>query len=116
MFFLMPQFPDIRFTTVLPSGNLNKLTSRITRTGGLNRHIWVDIPIVEIDVWGFSNKSMDVSIAAREIQASLLGLAGLQVTNGVIQHVITINGPRRLAEVNPALARYNSSYEVRLHP
>jgi hypothetical protein len=59
---------------------------------------------------------MDVSIAAREIQASLLGLGGIQVENGVIQHVITINGPRRLPEVNPALARYNASYEVRIHP
>jgi hypothetical protein len=116
MFYLMPQFPSIRFTTILPTGPFKQITARITRTGGTNRRIWVDIPIVEIDVWGFSNKSMDASIAAREIQASLLGLAGLQVTNGVIQHVITINGPRRLAEVNPALARYNASYEVRLHP
>jgi hypothetical protein len=123
MFALVPLHPDIRFVTVLPSGDLKKLTARINRSGGANRvsviahsNNWVDLATVEIDVWGFSNNTMEVSIAAREIQASLLGLAGTQVQNGVIQHVATVTGPRRLPEVNTKLARYNASYEVRLHP
>jgi hypothetical protein len=115
MLALVPLHPDIRFVTVLPTGDIEQITSRINRISGANRDIWVDQPIVDIDVWGFSANTMDVSIAAREIQESLLGFAGLKVLNGVIQHVATISGPRRLPEVNPALSRYNASYEVRVH-
>jgi hypothetical protein len=116
MFFLVPLYPTFRFVTVVPVGQLEKITVRLTRIGGANADIWVDRATVEVDVWGFSDHTMDVSIAAREIQTSLLGLAGKQVTNGVIQHVTTISGPRRLPEVNTRLSRYNASYEVRLHP
>jgi hypothetical protein len=116
MFVLVPQFPDIRFVTSLPSGPMPKITTRIARSGGGNRKIWVDEPSVEIDTWGFSNDTMAASIAAREIQSVVLSLSGVQIQNGVIQHVSTISGPRALPEVNPSLCRYNASYIVRIHP
>jgi hypothetical protein len=116
MFALLPEFPEYRFCTILPAGDPTKIISRITRTTGTNKRIWVDEPTVEIDTWGFRSNIMDVSIAAREIQAFLLGLMGVQVTNGVIQHITTINGPRPIPEANQTLYRYNASYEVRLHP
>jgi hypothetical protein len=116
MFALLPQFPDYRFCTILPAGDPTQIISRLTRVSGGNRNIWVDEPTVEIDTWGFRTNIMDVSIAAREIQAFLLGLFGVQVMNGVIQHVATVNGPRPIPEVNQRLYRYNASYQVRLHP
>jgi hypothetical protein len=116
MFALVPKFPDIRFVTILPGGNMPKITTRIVRSGGGNPKIWVDEPTVEIDTWGFSNDTMSASIAAREIQSAVLSLAGTQVQNGVIQHVSTVSGPRRLPEVNSALCRYNATYTVRIHP
>jgi hypothetical protein len=116
MFALVPEFPQYRFCTILPAGDPTIITSRITRTAGTNKRIWVDEPTVEIDTWGFRSNIMDVSIAARDIQAFLLGLFGVEVMNGVIQHITTINGPRPIPEVNQNLFRYNASYEVRLHP
>ena len=116
MFLLVPRFPAYRFVTTLPAGDPSKITVRIVRSGGGNRRIWVDDPTVEVDVWGFKSDTMSASIAAREIQSVLLSVAGTQVTNGVIQHVTTVSGPRALPEVNPALCRYNSSYIVRIHP
>lgn len=114
MFALVPLHPEVRFVTVMPAGQLNMLTARINRVSGAERH-FVDTAVVDIDVWGFRSRSMDVSIAARDIQASILGLLGQVVTNGVIQHVVTISGPRAMPEVNQTLARYNASYQVRLH-
>lgn len=114
MFALVPLHPEVRFVTVMPAGQLKMLTARINRVAGAERH-FVDTAIVDIDVWGFSSKPMDVSIAARDIQASIVGLMGQVVTNGVIQHVATISGPRAMPEVNQTLTRYNASYQVRLH-
>jgi hypothetical protein len=115
MFKLIPSFPSIRFVTELPAGDPDKMIVRINRSGGFDRRM-VDEATVEIDLWGFRNETMDASIAAREIQANLLGTAGLQVQNGVIQQIRTLSGPRRLPEVNQKLCRYNASYQVRLHP
>jgi hypothetical protein len=116
MFALVPLFPAYRFVTSLPAGDPTKITVRITRSGGGNTKIWVDEPSVEIDVWGFRSDTMSASIAARQIQSAVLSLFGIQLQNGVIQHVSTVSGPRPLPEVNPKLCRYNSSYIVRIHP
>jgi hypothetical protein len=116
MFALVPMEPDIRFVTTMPAGDLKVITARIARTSGANRNIWIDKPIVDIDVWGFKTAPMDVSAAARDIQADLLSLMGIQVQTGVIQHVLTSIGPRPIPEVNPDLVRYNATYEVNIHP
>jgi hypothetical protein len=112
--------PNVRFVTIMPTGDLSKITARIRRVGGtLGRHIWVDHPIVDIDIWGQTNKGMtsgDVSTAARSIQADMQSLNSAKVLNGVIQHVTVISGPKMVSEVNTNLVRNNASYLVRIHP
>lgn len=115
MFALVPLEPEIRFVTVMPA-QITLITARIKRISGANRDIWIDRPVVDIDVWGFSSAPQDASQAARDIQADLLSLRGIQVQTGVIQHVITSVGPRPLPEVNTDLVRYNAAYEVMIHP
>lgn len=120
LFALVPREPDIRFVTVMPAGDLAMITARIRRVSGtVGRHIWVDHPIVDIDVWGQLDQdvtAMDVSIASRNIQADMMSLMSAQVTNGVIQHVNVISGPKAIQEANQKLVRYNASYLVRIHP
>jgi hypothetical protein len=117
MFALVPMEPDIRFVTTMPAGDLTLITARIKRSsGGQGTSKWVDRPVVDIDVWGQSVSQMQVSIAARNIQADIMSLMSKIVTNGVIQSVQTVSSPRQLPEVNTALVRYNASYEIRIHP
>jgi len=112
--------PDIRFVTVMPAGDLPKLTARIRRVSGtVGRHIWIDHPVVDIDIWGQTDqgfKAMDVSSAARDIQADMMSLMSAVVLNGVIQHVSVISGPKSVSEANQKLVRYNATYLVRIHP
>jgi hypothetical protein len=112
--------PSVRFVTVMPSGDLTSITARIRRIGGtMGSHVWVDHPVVDIDVWGQTNKGFktaDVSAAARSIQADMQSLNSAIVLNGVIQHITIISGPKFVSEVNANLVRNNASYLVRIHP
>jgi len=112
--------PDIRLVTEMPTGNLTKITARIRRISGtMGTHIWMDHPIVDIDIWGQVNqgfKMADVSVVARNIQADMQSLNSAIALNGVIQHVTVISGPKFVSEVNANLLRSNSSYLVRIHP
>ena len=120
MFALVPLEPDIRFVTVMPAGDLPMITARVRRVSGtVGRHIHVDHPIVDIDVWGQTDKGvsqMDVSAASRSIQADMQSLMSAKVMNGVIQHVTVVSGPKNIPEANSKLVRYNASYLVRIHP
>jgi hypothetical protein len=118
MYVLVPLNPDIRFVTVMPAGDLPRITVRVHRTAGANRSIGVDRPIVDIDVFGFRSDVDGASEAARTIQAQILSLMGVALGNGsgVIQHATTVIGPRQLPEVNPDLVRYSASYEILVHP
>ena len=119
MYALVPMEPNIRFVTFMPAGDLTMITARIRRvSGSMGLHIWMDHPVVDIDVWGQIGVSthMDVSIAARDIQADMQSLMSAIVTNGVIQHTTVISGPKQVNEVNPKLVRYNATYLVRIHP
>jgi|SRR5580765_2919349 len=120
LFALIPMEPNVRFVTVMPAGDLPKITARIRRVSGtVGRHIWVDHPVVDIDLWGQDNKGYgytEVSQAARNIQADMQSLNSAIVMNGVIQHVTVISGPKFVPEVNVNLVRSNSSYLVRIHP
>ena len=115
LFALVPVFPDVRFLTYMPAGELVKTTARIHRISGANRDIYIDRPIVDIDVFGLRVDIGNVSTIAREIQACLLSLPGATIMNGVIQYISTVNGPRSLPEVNQDLVRYSATYEVKLH-
>lgn len=113
---LVPANPSLRFVTIMPAGELQQITTRIHRTAGANRNIGVDRPIVDIDVFGFKNDADGASTAARTIQSQLLSLMSADVSNGVVQHVSTVIGPRQLPEANPAIVRYSASYEILIHP
>jgi nitric oxide synthase oxygenase domain/subunit len=67
-------------------------------------------------VFGPKSETGNVSAAARSIQSHILSLMGRVVTNGVIQHAITIAGPRSLPEANTDLVRYGATYEIQIHP
>jgi hypothetical protein len=112
--------PNIRFVTIMPTGDLTKITARIRRIGGtMGRHIWVDHPVIDIDIWGQVNKGFtmaEVSTAARNVQADMQSLNSAQVLNGVIQHVTIISGPKIISEVNNNLVRNSATYLVRIHP
>lgn len=109
---LGPRFSgqQYRFSTKLP-GAFTGIAIRIHRISGANRNIVTDRPIVDIDTFSTTGEP-DCSTAARSIQAAMLSLPGVQTTNGVIQRVRTINGPRWLPEENQALIRYGATYEV----
>jgi hypothetical protein len=116
LYALVPEFPDIRFVTYMPGGELTMTTARLHRISGANRDIGVDRPVVDIDVFGLRTGIGQVSAAAREIQAFVLSLMSVQVSNGVIVHVTTVNGPRSLPEANQELCRYSATYEIMIHP
>jgi hypothetical protein len=112
--------PNMRFVTRMPTGDLTKITARIRRIGGtMGRHIWVDHPVIDIDVWGQTNKGFemaDVSAAGLSVQADMQSLNSAIVLNGVIQHITVISGPKNIAEVNPNLVHNSATYLVRIHP
>lgn len=120
LFALVPMEPNIRFVTVMPSGDLPRITARIRRVSGtVGRHIWLDHPVVDIDIWGQTDKGYgynQVSQAARNVQADMQSLMSAKVQNGVIQHITVISGPKFVPEVNSKLVRSNASYLVRIHP
>lgn len=120
LFALAPMEPQIRFVTVMPAGDLPKVTARIRRVSGtVGTHIWMDHPVVDIDIWGQVDKGYgytQVSQAARNIQADMQSLMSAIVMNGVIQHVTVISGPKNVPEANTKLVRNNASYLVRIHP
>lgn len=114
LYALVPLQPDIRFVTVMPA-SVTGIVARVHRISGAPRDIHVDRPIVDIDVFGSQSEAGNVSVAARSIQSDVLSLMGKVVTNGVIQHAVTIAGPRSLPEVNPDLVRYGATYEIQIH-
>lgn len=115
LYALVPIEPLIRFTTVLPAGDSDQIIARIHRISGANRDIYVDRPIVDIDVWGLKTDIGNVSAAARRIQGDILSFASEIVANGVIQNANTIVGPRQIPEVNPNYVRYAATYEIKIH-
>lgn len=120
LFALVPMEPDMRFVTIMPSGDLPMITARIRHVSGtVGVHTWVDHPVVDIDIWGQvdqGNGYNEVSQAARSVQADMMTLMSAQLPNGVIQHVTVVSGPKFIVEANVNLVRNNASYLVRIHP
>jgi hypothetical protein len=116
MYALVPINPSTwRFVTILPAGDSSDIIVRFRRSGGTNRNIYVDQPTVDVDVFGPKSQVGTVSNAARTIQSQILSLASAVVSNGVIQHAFTVQGPRQLPEVNPNYVRYNAMYQLQIH-
>lgn len=108
--YLGPKFSALRLCTDLPS-QISATTVRIKRISGANRDLLIDRAIVDIDVYSPTSEA-DASTQARAIQATLLAMTGTQTSNGVVQRVATINGPRWLPTDNQSLTRYGATYEV----
>jgi hypothetical protein len=107
---LFPKFSAYRFSTKLPA-SLSGVMVRVHKISGANRSLFIDRPIVDIDVFSATGEA-DASTAARSIQAALLSLQGTVTANGVIQRVNTISGPRWLPDNNQNITRYGATYEV----
>lgn len=115
LYALVPMESDIRFVTVLPAGDSPDIIARVHRISGANRDIYIDRPIVDIDVFGPKADVGNVSAAARRIQSDVMSFMNKTITNGVIQCTSTIAGPRQLPEVNQNYVRYSASYEIKIH-
>lgn len=109
---LQPQFPGTRFATILPA-DITETVIHVTRISGANRSIRVDRPIVDIDVYASTPaESSDVALA---IQQVLMAARNVATDDGVLLMASTVNGPRWLPEINPALFRRSATYEFFVH-
>jgi hypothetical protein len=111
IYLLASKFPGQRMVTRLPADMQAKTVIRIHRISGANRNIAIDRPVIDGDVFSPTGED-DASSVGRQLQAALLSLQGAESLNGVIQRVVTINGPRWLPEANQRLVRYGATYEV----
>jgi hypothetical protein len=107
-----PQFPAARFATILPA-DIAGTTIHVTRISGGNRTIRVDRPVVDVDVYALDHATA-VSIALG-IQALVKIARNVVTGSGVIQSAVTVNGPRWLPEINPALFRRSATYQFYVH-
>jgi Domain of unknown function (DUF4082) len=109
---LQPQFPATRWCTELPA-DITETTVHVTRISGANRSLRVDRPIVDIDVFALDHAT-SVSVALG-IQALLKVARNVVTGSGILQSANTVNGPRWLPEINPALRRRSATYELHVH-
>jgi hypothetical protein len=109
---LQPQFPDARLATILPA-DITETTVHVTRISGANRNIRIDRPIVDIDV--FALDYGDSVAAALAIQQVITLARNITTADGVLLGASTVNGPRWLPEINPALTRFSATYEFHVH-
>jgi hypothetical protein len=115
LYALVPLEPDIRFVTILPAGDSEEIIARVHRISGANRDIYIDRPVVDVDVFGLKTDVGNVSAAARRIQSDILSFASKIIPIGVIQSASTTVGPRQLPEANNLYVRYSATYEIRIH-
>src|SRR5436190_12627496 len=94
LYALVPLEPGIRFVTVLPAGDSDIMICRVHRISGANRDIYIDRPIVDVDLFGLKTDTGNISAAARRIQAHVMGFMSKIIQNGVIQNTSVISGPR----------------------
>ena len=110
-----PEMQACRFETDLPEDlKTTGCDVRINRITGTNRSMFVDRPLVDIDVYGYDR---DVVVAtARMIQQIItFELRGAHTPDGIIGETKTSNGPRWLPEKNQQLSRWGATYEMSAH-
>src|ERR1700693_5023771 len=96
-----------------PTAHITATTIPVTRIPGANKSIRVDRPIVDIDVFALDHSdSVNVALAVQQV---ITPMRNVVTSGGVVQSVTTVNGPRWLPEINPALTRYSASYEFHVH-
>ena len=109
---LQPQFPGARWCTELPA-DITETTVHVTRISGAARSIFTDRPVVDIDVYALDHAtSVNVALA---VEAVIRVARNVVTDTGVIQSAATVNGPRWLPEINPALRRRSATYLFHVH-
>jgi hypothetical protein len=109
---LQPQFPGARWCTELPA-DITETTVHVTRISGAARTIFADRPVVDVDVYALDHAtSVNVALA---VEAVIRVARNVVTGTGVIQSAATVNGPRWLPEINPALRRRSATYEFHVH-
>jgi hypothetical protein len=109
---LQPQFPGARWCTELPA-DITETTVHVTRISGAARSIFTDRPVVDIDVYALDHAtSVNVALA---VEAVVRVARNVVTDAGVIQSATTVNGPRWLPEINPALRRRSATYQFHVH-
>src|ERR1700693_6221719 len=109
---LQAPLTNTRVCTVLPA-DITETPIHVTRISGANKSIRVDRPIVDIDVFALDHSdSVNVALAVQQV---ITPMRNVVTSGGVVQSVTTVNGPRWLPEINPALTRYSASYEFHVH-
>lgn len=106
---------NCRFETDLP--NDLKETGcdvRVNRVTGANRSMFVDRPLVDIDVYGF-DRDVVVRTALLIQKIVLYDLRGTSTPDGNIGETKTSNGPRWMPEKNQQLSRWGATYELSAH-
>ncbi len=106
-------------STVLPD-QLTKVAVRVQRISGSGTNIWVDKPIVEVDVITSKHVSGSAGYGiaddlSRQIQADLYNLRSLPNVNGVVCYSRTLAGPRRIPDLNEDTFRFAATYEMSVH-
>ena len=109
---LQPQFPGARWCTELPA-DITETPVHVTRISGAARSIFTDRPVVDIDVYALDHAtSVNVALA---VEAVVRVARNVVTDAGVIQSATTVNGPRWLPEINPALRRRSATYLFHVH-
>ena len=109
---MAPLFPDYRFTSTLPA-ILPSVAVRFKRISGASRDIRIDRPIVDTDT--FTSDYGTSSLVSRQVHAAMLSLRGVALLTGVVQSVISVEGPRWLADPNQSLTRFGATVELHIH-
>lgn len=114
-FFATREEPDIvacRFETDIPSVLVETgCDVRVNRITGTNRSMFVDRPLVDIDVYG-KDRDAVVRTALLIQKVVLYDLRGYCSPDGNIGETKTSNGPRWLPEKNQQLSRWGATYEM----
>jgi hypothetical protein len=92
----------------------DKTAVRFARTSGAPKNRFVDHPIINADVFGHDTATA-VAIS-QQIFDTMQGIRNLIVSDGIVQWVETVIGPRWLPEDNQSLVRRSATYEMHTHP
>jgi len=110
---------EYSISTVLPEP-IVQTAIRVQRLTGAPDNIWIDKPLVEVDVVttklvsGTAGYGL-ADVLSRDIQANLFNLRSLPLLEGVIQAVRTITGPRRIPDISVDTYRFAATYELSVH-
>jgi hypothetical protein len=112
---LSPHLGGMRVVTDTPSNLANILpVVQVTRFGGSDRQVALDVANVDIDTYAASRHGA-AELAERVRYALLFILPGQNNDGVVVTRTDTIVGPSWRAYENTALRRFGATYQLTLH-